>query len=305
MNTRGRSSAIFATVVLLAFAGSTPVRAQQARLWIAYELPTNPDLAASALLIEADARTQRTGALVICANSPNSDECERQAEITFRGHLLAIPGISFSLEYDVTETDSLKWLLDLKSEDAVDSDWDVAFNQLQPGRSLPLGVRVDAGSCKFVRESDDQPIAYGNQEFRATICELLQAQKNATTMVLSESGLLDSKSYTFLVDHGADVNARDTDGNTVLIDAADRYDTELERLLLDHGADVSARNKGGSTALMRAAFYGNTDFVRLLLDHGAEINARDRSGMTALYWAEFINKDKATAALLRQYGATR
>src|SRR5882672_1397425 len=132
MNTRRLSRAVFASVVLMVFAGSAPVRAQQVSLRIGYKLPTNPDQAANGHLIEANARTQRTGGLVICANSPDSDKCERQAEITFRGHLLAIPGISFGLYYLLAGTNTGRWLLDLKSTDAVDPDWDQRFFQLQP-----------------------------------------------------------------------------------------------------------------------------------------------------------------------------
>ena len=59
---------------------------------------------------------------------------------------------------------------------------------------------------------------------------------------------------------------------------------ELLKLLLDSGADVNVKDSNGTSALMRAAYsdYAGVDRVKLLLDHGAEINARDTNGDTAL-----------------------
>ena len=54
------------------------------------------------------------------------------------------------------------------------------------------------------------------------------------------------------------------------------------RTLLEHGADVNARNRDGGGALHAAAFLGRTNVVALLLEHGADLNARNRRGETAL-----------------------
>ncbi|SIO61328.1 Ankyrin repeat [Singulisphaera sp. GP187] len=64
-------------------------------------------------------------------------------------------------------------------------------------------------------------------------------------------------------------------------------DREMIGLLLDHGADVEARDQAdGRTALMHAVEKGHEDIVRALLDAGAEVDARDeRNGRTALHWA--------------------
>src|SRR5689334_2323958 len=51
---------------------------------------------------------------------------------------------------------------------------------------------------------------------------------------------------------GTDVNSRDADGNTLLIQAA-VYATAADlEFLLTRGADVNAANKAGHTALMRS-----------------------------------------------------
>lgn len=51
--------------------------------------------------------------------------------------------------------------------------------------------------------------------------------------------------------------------------------------LLEQGADVNARDKDGDTALMFAAFRGHGLIVALLLQYGANVYARARNGWTA------------------------
>lgn len=75
-----------------------------------------------------------------------------------------------------------------------------------------------------------------------------------------------------LIEAGADVNARDAEGNTPLILASFYAGPQTVALLLEKGADVNLANRAGVTALVRAA----TDFekARLLLDAGAKVSVR-------------------------------
>jgi ankyrin repeat protein len=53
-------------------------------------------------------------------------------------------------------------------------------------------------------------------------------------------------------------------------------------MLLDHGADVDARQQAGWTALHAAAQHGDTDLAELLLSRGADPRLRSDEGKDAM-----------------------
>ncbi len=59
-------------------------------------------------------------------------------------------------------------------------------------------------------------------------------------------------------------------------------DVEKVGSLISCCVDVNAKDKNGKTALMDAAIMGQTEVVRLLLGKGADANAKDKNGLTAL-----------------------
>jgi ankyrin repeat protein len=77
-----------------------------------------------------------------------------------------------------------------------------------------------------------------------------------------------------LLDKGADVNTKDSNGETALMEAAGNGHPEVVKQLLAKGADVNAKSSYGYTALLYAADKGHTECVGLLLDGGANINVQ-------------------------------
>ena len=100
-----------------------------------------------------------------------------------------------------------------------------------------------------------------------------------------------------------DIDARDEDGKTALIRAAEEGDTETVEMLLDREADIEAKTNDGETALMLAAGQGHTETVELLLDKGADIEADIKTdyedgGHRALHFAAKEGRTETVALLL-------
>ena len=89
---------------------------------------------------------------------------------------------------------------------------------------------------------------------------------------------------------GANVNAREEDGDTPLHYAVAYKPTHI-KILIGAGAIVNARDDRSSTPLHDAAFYGNAEKIKLLIKSGADIEAREEGGWTPLHSAVLYGKD--------------
>lgn len=105
-----------------------------------------------------------------------------------------------------------------------------------------------------------------------------------------------------LINAGAKVNQRDNDGDTALISIARENNVEALQALLDAGAKVNDANNEGRTALIIAASEGQVHNVRALILAGANVNARDKKGKTALMYAVEENS-QPVVRLLKAHGA--
>ena len=78
---------------------------------------------------------------------------------------------------------------------------------------------------------------------------------------------------------GADVNALYFE-MPPLTWAVTAGQTEAAELLLQHGADINGRNRDGNTALHLAVFLGRAETAELLLKNGADVNTKNDDGAT-------------------------
>jgi len=109
---------------------------------------------------------------------------------------------------------------------------------------------------------------------------------------------------SFLILHGADVNAADVDGDTPLHEAVGHGMPEVVELLLAHGAELEVANKPfGWTPLHRVAVDGfnpgHARSLELLLKHGADPNVRAKDGHTPLELAEKFRRTEMAKILRR------
>ena len=104
-----------------------------------------------------------------------------------------------------------------------------------------------------------------------------------------------------LIEKGANMNILDARDMTALSWAVGRDDIEMVKLLIKYGADVNDRSTA-RTALEDAAMHGYLDMVKLLIAKGANVNLFGERGRTALMSAVGL-KDIEIAKLLIERGA--
>jgi len=106
------------------------------------------------------------------------------------------------------------------------------------------------------------------------------------------------------IDAGRDVNARNAEGRSPLLEAASHNPSpETITALLESGADVNARDKYGLTPLRRAAPDAGPEVIQALLNAGADVNGRAKDGGTPLSAAAMYNPDPGVIRMLLKAGA--
>jgi uncharacterized protein len=107
-----------------------------------------------------------------------------------------------------------------------------------------------------------------------------------------------------LIAAGADVNAQDKNGETVLMAAVELpllepTGSRMVDLLLRSGSRVELRDHDGHTALSLAALRSNVAIAKTLMAHGADPNIRRCDGKSALDLARETKSDALIQALTR------
>ncbi|BAY82573.1 ankyrin [Calothrix parasitica NIES-267] len=98
----------------------------------------------------------------------------------------------------------------------------------------------------------------------------------------------------FLLEAGAEVNLRNGNQSTALMQAAYRASGEIARILIEKGADINAKDAEGQTPLIIAAGFGNAEVAGELILAGADIDAKDNNGHTALMYASLCESNDIT-----------
>ncbi len=138
-----------------------------------------------------------------------------------------------------------------------------------PGAGSVLIYAAESGNPDMVRE-----ILHFHPKLEARDHKGRTAIFSAGEYAYKASDEARAECVRLLVEAGADVNARDNDGNTPLHEI---YLTAVETELLKLGADVNARNNDGETPIFTTV---DNDLIPVLLSNGADLTIRNNKGET-------------------------
>ena len=115
----------------------------------------------------------------------------------------------------------------------------------------------------------------------------------------------DKEEVERLIEQGADLNAKNDDGQTPLhLTILNKRAGQARWVLITQGADVNAKTNDGTTPLMMAAAQGIEYLAEVLLFNGADVDPKNDRGETALSLAKENGKTEIIE-LLRRYGAEK
>lgn len=220
---------------------------------------------------------------------PTLDSVEERRQFT-RIHKIILQILHLDLEKELLKNSS--------TVDEVDAD----------GRT-PLSWAASRGDSKSVEAllrhgaSPDTPNRIGQGPLRqsmqahdATCTKLLlaygakvdQRDNWEQTVLLSAMYYPNPTSFAIpLLKAGAEVNIRDSQGHSPLMEAVSENQADAVKLLLDHGADPDLLNHAGYTALHLGIRRNSYDALAVLLDGNVDVNyaVRDKKKRTVLHWA--------------------
>ena len=129
---------------------------------------------------------------------------------------------------------------------------------------------IESGDLELVKKSKVRDFDSVDEEEKTYLHHACACNKGSAEIV------------DYLIQKGADMNAKDNSGKTALMRASMDGRAEAIDKLIEFGADVNAKDNSGKTALIRASIDGRKEAIDKLIEFGADVNVKDNKGKTAL-----------------------
>lgn len=160
----------------------------------------------------------------------------------------------------------------------------VSSARLPVQRDASAQERLDASFLAAVLDGNDAALpALVEQGARVNAPDAASATKETALHLAASRGLISC--VASLLDHGADVHAVDSLGNSPLHDAALHGHTGALAKLVEGGGDLEAANAHGLRPLHCASANGHTATIKAMLALGAHAWPLSTAGATPLRWA--------------------
>ena len=152
------------------------------------------------------------------------------------------------------------------------------------GTPFEIAVYSDPAIGKMITEADK---AKPSRQSQAARVEMLSSAAFDNNVALVRD----------LIQQGVDVNGTEDGFSALMMAASQGYDT-IVQILIAAGANVDAKDAEGETALFKAAYWGKPEIIKLLLSAGANANNTNTSGTTALMSTLVWNSADSVRVLL-------
>ena len=178
-------------------------------------------------------------------------------------------------------------------------DQDININSVTFDEETPLHIAADRGDETIIQKILTQKVdinlkdVIGNTSLHLAVRQKQETKAGLVKTRVSYSGqslapyhACSAQTVRTIINHGADLNAVNNQGQTALWFACVDGQDSFARILLDSGADPNIKDKDGESCL-HAAIYGHcsTETIQEIIAHGAHVNARNKDGATPLLLA--------------------
>lgn len=150
---------------------------------------------------------------------------------------------------------------------------EVAWGGSKENRLVDAVMSNHTGKVKEILRNNK--IDWSNATIRANILLLSFALSEDNMIIINE-----------LLEAGIPVNARNSNNETILLEAIHKNNKELVRTFIRYGAKVNIRFNKGFTPLLEAIIHTkDPEMIKILIDAGAKIDAREEKGFPPIAFA--------------------